>query len=152
MKFIAEEQSLLKDISQALSPLERAEALQSLASEHGFDWPEIEPVFRKIEEELAELKAELKTANEMKAVEGSVESQQQRARIEDEFGDVLFCCVNLARFIKVKPDRALASTNEKFIRRFQFIEKCLFESEQSFESATLEQLDEAWDRAKLQGL
>jgi len=161
-KFKADCNSLLKDIPVNSPSLERAQALQSVASSNGFDWADIGPVFEKIYEELAELKAEVKSAqtnvlhddyaqNVLRQDE-RIECEQQQKRLEDEFGDVLFCCVNLARFINVKPEQALASTNDKFLRRFQFIEKQLFESGSDFKEASLDELDEAWELAKKAGL
>jgi uncharacterized protein YabN with tetrapyrrole methylase and pyrophosphatase domain len=144
--FDREKHSVLHRVSATMPALDRAELLQSIASSKGFDWDDIEPVFSKIDEEIAELKEALVLA---KQNTGSVESLQ---RVEDEYGDVLFSCVNLARFINVKPENALNRTNEKFLKRFQFIERYLFESNIAFEQASLEQLDQAWDQAKHQGL
>ena len=128
----------------------RAEKLQKLAAQHGFDWPNIKPVIEKLEEELAELKLEISKA-ELQQDDETKNDQFIHERLQDEMGDVLFCCVNLSRFLKVKPEQALRSTNDKFIRRFQFIEKQLYEKGNVFEEATLEQLDDAWERAKKAG-
>jgi len=146
-KFQPETDSVLSDVPSNLPVLNRAEKLQKRAAQHGFDWPNIKPVIEKLEEELAELKVELAHAEEK-----SLDDEQVHNRLQDEMGDVLFCCVNLSRFLKVKPEQALRSTNDKFVRRFQFIEKQLIESGLTLECASLEALDRAWDQAKAEGL
>jgi len=146
-KFQPETDSILSDVPSNLPVLNRAEKLQKRAAHHGFDWPNIKPVIEKLEEELAELKVEL-----TKAEGKSLDDERVHSRLQDEMGDVLFCCVNLSRFLKVKPEQALRSTNDKFVRRFQFIEAQLFESDLTLESASLEELDRVWDQAKAAGL
>jgi ATP diphosphatase len=145
--FQAETNSVLSDVPSNLPVLNRAEKLQKRAAQHGFDWPNIKPVIEKLEEELAELKVEIAQAEAK-----SLDDEQVHRRLEDEMGDVLFCCVNLSRFLKVKPEQALISTNDKFVRRFQFIEAQLFDSGLTLENASLEALDRAWDQAKAKGL
>jgi ATP diphosphatase len=145
--FQAETNSVLSDVPSNLPVLNRAEKLQKRAAQHGFDWPNIKPVIEKLEEELAELKVEIAQAEAK-----SLDDEQVHRRLEDEMGDVLFCCVNLSRFLKVKPEQALRSTNDKFVRRFQFIEAQLFDSGLTLENASLEALDRAWDQAKAKGL
>lgn len=145
--FNVAEDSILSDVPSNLPVLNRAEKLQKRAAQHGFDWPNIKPVIEKLEEELAELKVEI-----AKAEERSFDDEQVHKRLQDEMGDVLFCCVNLSRFLKVKPEQALRSTNDKFVRRFQFIETQLFTSGLTLETASLEELDRVWDQAKAEGL
>lgn len=145
--FQVETDSILSDVPSNLPVLNRAEKLQKRAAQHGFDWPNIKPVIEKLEEELAELKVEIAHAEAQ-----SFDDEHVHKRLEDEMGDVLFCCVNLSRFLKVKPEQALRSTNDKFVRRFQFIEAQLFESGLTLESASLEELDRVWDQAKAKGL
>jgi len=146
-KFDPKKDSVLSDVPNNLPVLNRAEKLQKRAAQHGFDWPTIKPVIEKLEEELAELKHELDQANEK-----PLDDEYVHQRLQDEMGDVLFCCVNLSRFLKVKPEQALRSTNDKFVRRFQFIEQCLFDKDLSLDNASLEELDHAWDQAKAKGL
>jgi ATP diphosphatase len=145
--FQPETDSILSDVPSNFPVLNRAEKLQKRAAHHGFDWPNIKPVIAKLEEELAELKVEIAQAEKT-----SFDDEQVHKRLEDEMGDVLFCCVNLSRFLKVKPEQALRSTNDKFVRRFQFIEAQLFEAGLTLESASLEELDRVWDQAKAKGL
>jgi len=135
--------SVLEDIPRNLPALNYAEKLQKRASQHGFDWSDIEPVFAKVQEELAELKAVLAQANDTTLTPEAIHQ-----RMQDELGDVLFSCVNLARFVKVSPDQALRSTNTKFVQRFQYIEDQLAHSGRSLDDASLEELDCLWEQAK----
>jgi len=149
-EFNAKVHSILRALSGGTA-LEQAKDIQSRASSHGFDWTEISPVFDKVYEELEELKVEVEAALKKGTLGQQNQDDPQYARLTDEFGDVLFSCVNLARFINVEPQEALASTNEKFTRRFQFIEKQLYDSGHSFEDASLDDLDSAWEEAKKAG-
>ncbi|WP_020406167.1 nucleoside triphosphate pyrophosphohydrolase [Hahella ganghwensis] len=136
--------SLLRDVPRALPAMSRALKLQKKASSVGFDWPEVTPVIAKIREELDELEQAIQE------VGGS--GHQEKHHIEDEFGDVLFACANLARFIKVDPEMALRSTNSKFVRRFQRVEALAQAGNVSLSDATLEQMDAFWEQAKSEGL
>lgn len=130
--------SALDGVSAAYPALMRAVKLQRRAARVGFDWPETAPVIDKIHEELGELTDEL-TAGEISA-----------DAVEDEMGDVLFACVNLARHLGVDPEAALRRTNGKFESRFRAVEKMLGEDlGHGPEHATLEQMEERWQRAKL---
>lgn len=149
-EFDAKVDSVLKGLSGG-APLEHAKNIQLRASSHGFDWTEIAPVFDKVYEELEELKVEVDAALKKGILGQKNLDDPQYRRLRDEFGDVLFSCVNLARFINVEPQEALAGTNEKFTRRFQFIEKQLYDSDHCFENASLEDLDAAWEEAKKAG-
>ncbi|QIZ05995.1 nucleoside triphosphate pyrophosphohydrolase [Priestia megaterium] len=132
--------SLLEGVSMALPNLLRAYELQKKAAKVGFDWQEITPALEKVKEELEEFVNEL---------DGTDEGM---ARAKGEFGDLLFAFVNVARFLKIHPEEALFETNEKFTRRFQFVEEKVKDSGRTFEEHTLEQLDQYWDEAKLLGL
>jgi tetrapyrrole methylase family protein/MazG family protein/ATP diphosphatase len=127
---------LLDDIPIGLPATERALKLQSRAARVGFDWPDLAPVFAKLKEEALELKEAL-------------ESQKNKEEISSEIGDILFVCVNLARKLHVNPDRALASTNQKFIDRFAYIEAELEKQGKTPAQSTLEEMDQLWDQAKL---
>ena len=107
---------------------------QKRAAIFGFDWPEVSEAWKKFEEELAEWKEELKG--------GSKETQT------DELGDVLFTIVNLARFYGLSPELAMMQANNKFKRRFQYIEKRVAEGRGEFSLYSLEELDEFWNEAK----
>ncbi|WP_066389976.1 bifunctional methyltransferase/pyrophosphohydrolase YabN [Neobacillus mesonae] len=133
-------ESLLAGISTALPNLLRAAELQKKAAKVGFDWEEITPALEKVKEELEEFTAEL---------DGTADSF---IRAKKEFGDLLFAFVNVARFLKINPEEALFETNEKFIRRFSYIESRVKESGRVFEEYTLEELDRYWDEAKVKGL
>jgi ATP diphosphatase len=133
--------SLLDDIPNNMPVLSRAAKLQKRASQHGFDWPSIGPVFHKVAEELEELRQVL-------CQDAAGSEAHKQARLEDEMGDLLFACVNLSRFLKVTPESALRCANEKFVRRFQYIEKVLAARGESVDEATLEAMDRLWEEAK----
>ncbi|WP_284036738.1 nucleoside triphosphate pyrophosphohydrolase [Neobacillus sp. 114] len=132
--------SLLAGVSLALPNLLRAYELQKKAAKVGFDWKEIGPALEKVKEELDEFIAEL---------DGTEEGH---VRANKEFGDLLFAFVNVARFLKINPEEALFATNEKFIRRFQYIEEKVKMSGKAIEAHSLKELDQYWDEAKLKGL
>ena len=127
-------QLYLDDISAFMPAMLRALKLQKRAAAVGFDWPTTTPIFAKIDEEIEELKASLQQAD----VNGT----------EAEMGDLLFCCINLARHLAVDPEMALRRTNTKFIERFHHIEQALKRQGISLNDATLEQMDALWDEAK----
>lgn len=135
----AQPASRLDDIPASLPALTRADKLQRRASRHGFDWPNIEPVFDKLQEEIAELKVAWQNAQQDPAA---------RDEVEDELGDLMFVCVNLARFLKVNPEQALRRTNRKFEARFRAIEDILREQGRDLDEESLEALDEIWNRVK----
>ena len=142
--FSVDRDSVLKDIPKNFPALTRAEKLQKRAAQHGFDWPDLPPVFGKLEEEIAELKVEI---NQFAGQD--LRSEEAHRRLTDEMGDVLFCCVNLARFLKVNPDEALRSTNNKFVSRFQYLEEKLHKQGKKLTETELAELDALWDEAKL---
>jgi ATP diphosphatase len=131
--------SRLSGIAGTLPAMVRAEKLQRRAAGHGFDWPNIEPVFDKLHEEIDELK---------EAWRDACEGTGEAAAVEDELGDLLFVCVNLARFMKVNPEQALNGTNHKFESRFRAIEQRLENEGREFEQETLEALDAVWQSVK----
>jgi MazG family protein len=126
----------LDGVARALPALLRAEKLQKRAARVGFDWKELGPVIDKIEEELGELRAEI-----------SAHTLDQ-ARITDELGDVLFAVANLARHSKVDPEAALRATNDKFERRFRYIERRLADQGRGPSEATLDEMEALWQEAK----
>lgn len=142
---VAPPRGRLTDIPNNLPALNRAEKLQRRAAQHGFDWPELPPVFAKVEEELHELREEVERA------QGDFRAPDVHARLTDEMGDLLFCCVNLARFLKVSPDEALRTTNQKFMRRFSYIEQQLQKTGRDMDTVSLTELDRLWDEAKQSG-
>ena len=125
---------LLKDVPKSLPALMRSYKVQKLAADVGFDWDDIGDVFRKVREETDEL-AEVSGSGDME-------------RITDELGDLLFAAVNLARFLKVQPEMALTGTIEKFIDRFEYVEKKAREKGHRTEEMSLAELDAFWEEAK----
>lgn len=131
--------SRLDDVPLALPALSRAVKLQKRAAEVGFDWPSLGPVLDKADEEIAELKV---------AIGDRREGNQQRAKVAEEFGDLLFVMANVARHLKLDPEAALRQANAKFMRRFKSIEEALAKQGRKPEDATLEEMDALWDEAK----
>ena len=131
--------SRLDGIARTLPAMARAEKLQKRAARHGFDWPDIGPVFDKLHEEIDELK---------EAWEAAQTGTGDPDAVEDELGDLLFVCVNLARFMKVNPEQALNRTNHKFDARFRAIEKVLEREGRDMDEESLEALDAVWQAVK----
>ncbi|CAM3098920.1 nucleoside triphosphate pyrophosphohydrolase [Paenibacillus sediminis] len=129
------EQSVLDGIPRDLPALMKAYKLQKKAAKVGFDWEDLDGVFAKIDEELAELKEAITEGQDL-------QSQQL------ELGDVLFAVTNVARFIHSDPEEALSLTNHKFVRRFQYIEQKLKSLGKTFEESDLAEMDRYWNEAK----
>jgi nucleoside triphosphate diphosphatase len=134
--------SALDGVPVGLPALTRAVKLQSRAARVGFDWPSLQPVLDKIKEELAELEAEIALAGR-----GSGHDRSH-ARVEEEFGDLLFVMANVARHLKVDPEVALRAANGKFTRRFHAIEARLAALGRTPAQSTLAEMDALWDEAK----
>jgi nucleoside triphosphate diphosphatase len=126
----------LDGVARALPALMRAEKIQKRAARVGFDWKTIGPVIDKIEEEVHELRAELAAG------------KTDQARIADELGDVLFAVANLARHCKVDPEAALRATNDKFEKRFRYVERRLAGQGRKPAEAALEEMEALWQDAK----
>ena len=126
---------VLDGIAQALPPLTRAIKLQQRAARVGFDWDDPRAILAKLAEEADEVVAELETGADPE-------------RVEDEIGDLLFVCVNLARKLAVDPDRALAGANAKFERRFRYIESALTAEGRDPAAASLDEMEALWQAAK----
>ena len=126
---------VLDGIARALPALTRALKLQRRAAQEGFDWPDIQPVLAKIDEEIAEVRCE-------------IDDGAPAARLADEVGDLLFACVNLARHLKIDPEDALRKGNSKFEQRFHSIEEALARDGRKPSDATLEEMDALWEAAK----
>ncbi|MGB8273659.1 MAG: nucleoside triphosphate pyrophosphohydrolase [Alphaproteobacteria bacterium] len=137
------EPSALDGVPAALPALTRAEKLQKRAARVGFDWPDAAQVLDKIEEEIAELRAELTAPLSA----GRTETRH-RARIEDEIGDLFFALANLARHVGVDPEQALRGTSAKFERRFRRIEELLAQSGRKPSQASLDEMEALWQQAK----
>jgi len=150
-------ESILDGASRAHPALIEAFKLSSLAANAGFDWPNIEGIFEKLDEEIQELKAEMaripapgvKPVGRGTAGAGAVGPPEGlRPKLEDEVGDLLFALVNLARYLSLDPESALKHTNRKFRARFEFIERAIRKQGGKLEDATLDEMEALWQKAK----
>ncbi len=128
---------ILDDVPATLPALLQAEKIQGRAARHGFDWPEVAPVFDKVEEELEELREAWRSGDQ--------------DHIREEVGDLLFVAVNLARHVGVHPELALRESNRKFSSRFRYIEENLERQGRTVTETPLADLDALWDEAKRRG-
>ncbi len=133
----AQGHSLFTSVPRAMPALARAQRIGDKAASVGFDWPHVEPVWRKVEEELEELR---------EAASGGVAD-----RVEAELGDLLFSVVNLGRFLKVQAEEALEGALQRFHQRFAHIERALAERGQTVDQASFEEMDALWEEAKAAG-
>jgi ATP diphosphatase len=136
---------LLSDVPVGLPSLTRAIKLQDKAAKVGFDWPDLAPVFAKMKEEIAELE---EVAFLVAASDSPAGSRPDAAAIEEELGDMLFVMANIARHLKLDPETALRKANDKFTRRFAYIEQRLAAMGKTPEQSSLEEMDALWDEAK----
>ncbi|RAU95958.1 nucleoside triphosphate pyrophosphohydrolase [Paenibacillus sp. YN15] len=137
--------SALHGVPRDLPGLMKAYKLQKKAAKVGFDWDRMEDVLAKVEEELAELKAELGLPAEAGASPSAAVAPERQV---EELGDLLFALVNLARFLSCDPEEALSRTNRKFVRRFTYVEEKLRERGLKPADATLEEMERYWQEAK----
>ena len=124
--------SVLSGVPVSMPPIVKAMRMQDKAAQVGFEWENKEQVWAKVEEELLEYK--------------NATSSKER---EEEFGDLLFSLINYARYEKINPDDALSKTNNKFYKRFMFIEEQAREKGVDLEEMSLAEMDDLWDQAKL---
>ena len=127
-------ESIFDGIPKHLPALMRSQKLQDRASQVGFDFTDISQVFEKIEEEIAELKESLE--------------KNDRENIKHEIGDILTAVVELARFVGVDAETALQEANDRFVRRFGYIEKRAKEMGKDLEDMSLEEMDKLWEEGK----
>lgn len=125
---------VLESVSNYLPALMRSIKVQKKAADVGFDWDNVEDAFKKVYEEIIEIK--------------EVYKSDEMGKIEEEIGDLLFAVVNVARFLNIQPEIALNKTTDKFIKRFEYIEQKSKEIDKNIESMTLEEMDELWEEAK----
>jgi XTP/dITP diphosphohydrolase len=130
--------TLLSGVPASLPSLIKAYRIQDKARNVGFDWEEKEDVWHKVKEEIEEYQTEIDKMDQEKA--------------SDEFGDLMFSLVNAARLYHINPDNALERTNQKFIRRFNYVEQQTLQQGRSLKDMTLEEMDALWNEAKKQGL
>ena len=126
--------SVLEGVPKGLPALVKAQRIQDKVAGVGFDWEHPEQVWDKVQEELAELNAEVKNGSDK--------------TIEAEFGDVLFSMINYARFLKINPDTALERTNQKFTKRFQYLEKQTKKVGKTLHEMSLDEMEVIWQEAK----
>ena len=130
--------SVLSGVPAALPSLIKAYRIQDKVRNVGFDWEDREDVWKKVKEEITEFEAEVGSMDKDKA--------------EAEFGDVMFSLINAARLYKINPDNALEHTNQKFIRRFNYLEEHTIKAGRNLNDMTLSEMDELWNEAKSKGL
>ncbi len=130
--------TVLSGVPDALPSLIKAYRVQDKARNVGFDWEEKEQVWTKVKEEISEFEAEV--------------SDMDKEKAEAEFGDVMFSLINAARLYKINPDNALERTNQKFIRRFNYVEAHTIKQGRNLSDMTLGEMDALWEEAKKQGL
>lgn len=130
--------TILSGIPSSLPSLVKAYRIQDKARNAGFDWEKREDVWEKVKEEISEFQAEV--------------DKMDKEKMEAEFGDVLFSLINAARLYKIKPDNALERTNQKFIRRFTYVEEKAKEQGKMINDMTLGEMDAFWNEAKKKGL
>lgn len=127
-------QSVLEGVPKSLPAVVKALRIQEKAKQIGFEWENKQDVWAKVEEEMNEFTEAVK--------------KNEKDEMEAEFGDILFSLVNYARFLQIDPEAALEKTNQKFIRRFRFMEKKAGEKGLTLDNMSLSEMDELWNAAK----
>ena len=130
--------TVLSGVPASMPSLIKAYRMQEKAANVGFDWEKKEDVWAKVKEEIAEVEHEMQQGNV--------------ADMEKEFGDLLFSLVNASRLYGINPDNALELTNDKFRRRFNYVEACSIEQGRCLQDMSLEEMDALWNEAKREGL
>jgi tetrapyrrole methylase family protein/MazG family protein len=133
--------SLLDGVSAKAPALMEAHQLSTKAARVGFDWQKIDDIFAKLAEEIAELRAAIQT-------HADSSNEADHGLVREEIGDLLFAATNIARHLHVEPEAALKLTNRKFRRRFRYIEDKLQSRGQTFDAATLDEMEALWQEAK----
>lgn len=126
--------TVLSGVPSSLPSLIKAYRIQDKARNVGFDWEERRDVWNKVKEEMAEFEAEI--------------DDMDKNRAEAEFGDVMFSLINAARLYKINPDNALERTNQKFIRRFNYVEQHSIRQGRNLTDMTIQEMDKLWEEAK----
>jgi len=128
------DKSILEGVPKSLPAIVKASRIQEKAKQVGFEWENKEDVWKKVDEEIEELK--------------DAEKQADIVEIEDEFGDILFSLINYARFLQIDPEAALEKTNQKFIQRFKSMEAIALSQGNQLTDLSLAQMDELWNLVK----
>lgn len=131
--------SVLSGVAMSLPALTRSVKLQKRAARVGFDWPEITPIFDKVREELDEVYEEMQK---------DISVAANKRRLEEEMGDLIFACTNLARYADINPESALRRCNRKFEKRFAHMEMLVAQKGLSLEALDLGTWDQLWEQAK----
>lgn len=126
--------SVLEGVPNGLPAMVKSQRIQEKAAGIGFDWETSEQVLEKVKEEWGEFTEEV--------------THNDTEKMEEEFGDLLFSLINYARFLKINPENALEITNKKFIKRFQYLEKCASKATKSLSEMTLDEMNTYWEEAK----
>ena len=153
--------SLVDGVPVSLPALQRAHRLQEKVSKVGFDWENKQDVWKKVIEEIEEMHEieNLKSLPAGKAGQNSqpeadqhlaenLKNEELNKKLESEIGDVFFALVNYSRFLGINPENALRRTNEKFIKRFNYVEKKILESGRSLNESNLKEMDVYWEESK----
>ncbi len=124
----------LGKLPRSMPALARAQRVTEKASDFGFDWPGIDPVWHKLDEEMAELRAAVSSGDQV--------------RMGDELGDLFFSLVNLSRFLDLEAEEALTGAVDRFIKRFAHIEARIRERGKTLTESSIEEMDALWEEAK----
>jgi MazG family protein len=133
--------SLLTGVSSKAPALMEAHQLSTKAARVGFDWKSVDDIFDKLQEEIEELRSAIREHANLK-------DEATHSRVREEIGDLLFAATNIARHMQVEPEAALKLTNRKFRRRFAYIENALHDRGRPFDAASLDELEDLWQKAK----
>jgi len=135
-------ESVLDGVPHKLPALQRAHRLQEKAAKVGFDWEKKEEVWKKVIEEIEEM-------HEIENIKSQTSDKKElNLKLEKEVGDVFFALVNYARFLGINPEDALRLTNEKFIKRFNYVQKKVKETGKAINESNLEEMDKFWNESK----
>jgi len=126
--------SILEGVPKDTPSLSQAYQLTQRASQVGFDWPNIEGVLKKLDEEMEEVREAL--------------SLRDRRRVREEMGDLLFVLANVSRFLQINPEEALRKTLEKFVSRFHYIETSIRKKGKTLQQSNLFEMDRLWEESK----
>ena len=133
-EFEKDRKSVLGGVPKDVPSLSQAYQLTQKAAQVGFDWPDIEGILKKLDEEIGEFREALSLRN--------------RRRIREEIGDLFFVLANVSRFLQVNPEEALKETLKKFVSRFRYIEMALHRAGRSFSESNLIEMDRLWEESK----